>query len=368
MNNVYSNQSNWPPGCYSAMQSPINLSQSSSKPCNLTCDLVMDDGYITQAVGLVSNEGLILMNGSGLGSCKFRGESYVCTAISINHPSHHTIEGVQADGEVIAFFKKPTGELLCVSALFRVNPAQTPSYTFFKQFVPYVQPTSETTVTLQNWSVAMMVPPSGEYYVYSGSTVAPPCIPCEWVVFKSMINMDTGDFAYLVRNVQAGSRSVQGMGDREVFYNDVQNLPGAMPHDNRVYLRMKSLRDEKPKKNVDLKGAKSQSPEDAEREERHPTSTVGKSKKALTDQVSANGGYLKTIIYILMFAAVCFGLKKGYEWAGLSPFQGVWFRDAADWIRRTIYSWYVWFTGLIPLFTPKILTDINRAVDKVSPN
>jgi hypothetical protein len=158
------------------------------------------------------------------------------------------------------------------------------------------------------------------------------------------------------------------MGDREVFYNDVQNLPGAMPHDNRVYLRMKSLRDEKPKKNVDLKGAKSQSPEDAEREERHPTSTVGKSKKALTDQVSANGGYLKTIIYILMFAAVCFGLKKGYEWAGLSPFQGVWFRDAADWIRRTIYSWYVWFTGLIPLFTPKILTDINRAVDKVSPN
>jgi hypothetical protein len=60
----------------------------------------MDDNYITQATVSVSDEGLLLINNSGLGSCKFRGESYVCQALVVNHPSHHTIEGVQADGEV----------------------------------------------------------------------------------------------------------------------------------------------------------------------------------------------------------------------------------------------------------------------------
>ena len=88
---LFSSQTTWPPQCLSANQSPINLSQSSAKPCNLTCDLVMDDGYISQATVSVSDEGLLVTNNSGLGSCKFRGESYVCQALHINHPSHHTL-------------------------------------------------------------------------------------------------------------------------------------------------------------------------------------------------------------------------------------------------------------------------------------
>jgi L-alanine-DL-glutamate epimerase-like enolase superfamily enzyme len=44
---IFSSQTTWPPQCLSANQSPINLSQSSAKPCEVTCDLVMDDGYIT---------------------------------------------------------------------------------------------------------------------------------------------------------------------------------------------------------------------------------------------------------------------------------------------------------------------------------
>ena len=326
----------------------------------------MEKDYVTQATVSVSDEGMILENSSGLGSCKFRGETYVCQAIAVNHPSHHTAEGVQADGEVTAFFKKPTGELLCVSSMFRVNPSQTPSVQFFKQFVPYALTSGDTKLTLRDWGISMMVPPSGEYYVYSGSTLIPPCTPCEWVVFKNMIYMDTGDFAYLVRNVEAGSRSIQAVGDREVFYNDVQNLPGAMPHDNRVYLRMKPLGGGKQSKNIDLKTTRTESTEDAEREERHPTSWHGKGRKALADQVEANGGYLKTIIYILMFAGVCFGLKKGYEYAGKMPFQGTWFRDAAKWIRDTLYSWYKWLTGLIPLFTPRAVSLMNIAAKRVS--
>jgi carbonic anhydrase len=123
----------------------------------------MDTGNVTQATVSVSNEGMILESSSGLGSCKFRGESYVCQALSINHPSHHTIEGVQADGEVTCLFRKPTGELLCMSSLFRISSSQTPSYSFFKQFVPYAVTTGETKLSFRDWTIASLVPPEASY-------------------------------------------------------------------------------------------------------------------------------------------------------------------------------------------------------------
>jgi len=69
-------------------------------------------------------------NTAGLGSCKFNGEGYTCQALLVNHPSHHTIENIQADAEVIAMFTNPTGGNLCVSTLVRVNPHQTSASSF----------------------------------------------------------------------------------------------------------------------------------------------------------------------------------------------------------------------------------------------
>jgi len=293
----------------------------------------MDDDYITKGTVSVSDEGLILANPSGLGSCKFRGESYICQAISINHPSHHTIEGVQADGEVVAIMRKPTGEMLCMSALIRVNPAQTPSNTFFKQFVPYALTTGDTQVALQNWSVSMMIPPAGNYYVYSGSTVMPPCTPCEWVVFKSMVNMDTTDFAYLVRNVEAGSRSVQALGNREVFFNDIQNLPGIMPNDNKFYLRLRPVGGKKKEKHevkkVDLKTSQSKEADD----EKNPTTLTGKTKKATKDLIDSNGGIVGTIEFLFMAILIVGGLYLGWTYGGSSPFKAEFAKTAAVWIR-----------------------------------
>ena len=354
---LFSSQTTWPANCSSAAQSPINLSQSSAKPCNLSCDLVMDDGYITQGSVSVSDEGLILENASGLGSCKFRGETYVCQAVVINHPSHHTLEGVQADGEVVAIFRKPTGEILCVSSLFRVNPAQTPSYTFFKQVVPYALTTGETKLTLQNWSVSMMVPPSSAYYVYSGSTLVPPCTPCEWVVFKSMINMDTGDFAYLVRNVQAGSRSVQALGDRQVFFNDIQNIPGGpMPHDNKFYLRLRPTGNTNMKGKLDVKKVElkpKQSHADALAEEKNPTTLHGKGKKALQDQIDANGGIITTIGIVVIFTLVCAGLYYGNKLANESPLKFTIAQDAAIWVRDTLGWIYNKIMSWLPFMVPR---------------
>ena len=132
---IFTSSSSWGGSCSSINQSPINLSQSSAKPCDLLCELVFDDAYIPSASVSVSNEGLVLQSTSGLGSCKFNGEGYTCQYILVNHPSHHTIENIQADAEVIAIFKSGS-KILCISSLVRVNPAQTSSTHFFNSFIP----------------------------------------------------------------------------------------------------------------------------------------------------------------------------------------------------------------------------------------
>jgi hypothetical protein len=45
-----------------------------------------------------------------------------------------------------------------------------------------------------------------------------------WVVFQNMIQIDANDFAFLVRNVQAGSRSIQSLGSRNVYFNDAKKM------------------------------------------------------------------------------------------------------------------------------------------------
>jgi hypothetical protein len=55
-----------------------------------------------------------------------------------------------------------------------------------------------------------------------------------------MINIDSNDFALLVKNVIPGSRPIQQLGNREVFFNDIEQLQGGpMPHDGKTYMRCK---------------------------------------------------------------------------------------------------------------------------------
>ena len=342
---IYSSN-NWPAACSSAKQSPINLT-SDAKPCNLTCDLVMDTGNATQANVDILQGGLALSSNSGLGSCKFRGESYLCQGLLVNHPSHHKINGIQADGEVIAIFNKPTGGLLLVSSLFKVSSEQTPSYSFFKQFVPYAVTTGETKVMLKDWSIASMVAPGG-YFVYQGSSIAPPCTPCEWVVFKQMINMDQGDFAYLVRNVEAGSREIQAVGDREVFFNNTDNS-GPMPHDNKFYLRLRPTGNTKLGKNletktVDLKSNIEQSKADAEEEEKNPTTYVGEVKKSLNDYMDQNGS-IGLILAIISVVGVIAGVIYGWRGSSQTPITGESMKPWAIWTREKLWWFYNYVLG-----------------------
>ena len=374
---------NWPPSCSSAKQSPINLTQSGAKPCNLKCDLVMDDGFVTQATVSISNEGMILESSSSLGSCKYSGESYVCQGISINHPSHHTIEGVQADGEVTAIFRKPTGELMCMSSLFRVNSAQTPSYSFFKQFVPYAVTTGETKLQLRDFSITSLVPPQASYYIYSGSSLVPPCVPCEWIVFKQMINMDQGDFAYLVRNVEAGSRPVQGLGDREVFFNDINNIPGGpMPNDGKFYLRLKPTGNSKvavskPSPPANLKENTGLSATDAAEEVKNPTTIQGWFK-----HMYEKYGAWFIAISVLAAIGVIGGIYAGYSSANTSPYTAEFAKPAAawtvsmltwlwsyivsafKWVWNILFGAFTWLIGIVPRMFEKAQQATEEAIAK----
>jgi len=310
---VYSSSTSW--ACPTSNQSPINLSQSSAKPCDLLCELVMDDVMIPQANVMISDEGLVLQSTAGLGTCKYNGEGYTCTMILVNHPSHHTIENIQADAEVIAIFTNPSGNYLCVSSLVRVNSSQTSATHFFNSFVGYADPTQKyTAVNLgENWSLPMMVPPNGSYFVYDGSLVVPPCQTVKWVVFKSMINIDPTDFALLVKNVSPGSRPIQPLGDRTIYFNDIDQLPGAMPHDGKTYMRCKRagkkttapggglMGGTKDVTKPDIKGAA---------DSNDKNKTTHKIQKFVSEQVAVNG-IISLIDVTLLILALVFGYMYG---------------------------------------------------------
>jgi carbonic anhydrase len=350
---IYASSSSW--GCSSANQSPINLSQSSAKPCDLLCELVMDQVQVPQATVMISDEGLILQNTAGLGSCKYNGEGYTCDMVLVNHPSHHTIENIQADAEVIAIFTNPSGKYLCVSSLVRVNSSQSTSTQFFNKFVPFANPTEpQMQVNLgDDWGLNMMIPPNGAYFVYDGSMVVPNCQSAKWVVFKSMINIDSNDFALLVKNVSPGSRPVQALGDREVFFNDTEQLAGSpMPQDGKTYMRCRRLGKSRPEvKDVQPAGVK-EAKDKKESEKPHPA------VKWAQDQLAANG-LIEIINFVLMVCALGFGFYYGkdleYRFVGKKLYTISF--DLAAWIRGLLDSYILrFFTKPTP---PPVITSAS---------
>jgi carbonic anhydrase len=325
---IFSNQA-WPGACMSANQSPINLSQSSAKPCDLSCSFSFDDMTPPSGEVTISDEGILLLGAKG--SCKFREQTYTCDFISVNHPSHHTLEGVQADGEVVVYCRSPTGDMLMVSALFRVNPNDTPSSSFFKQFVPYAQTTGSTQVSLNGWSLKNIE--SGAYYVYSGSSLVPPCVPSECVVFKTMINMDPTDFSFLVRNVQAGSRNIQSLGNRDVFYNENSGNNFALPHDNKTYLVMRPLKGnnmKKPKapRTVDLKTEEAKQLANSNEDKKSTTAAI---KKHVSENPWEIIGMIVSLLLTIGGVYYAYHHYLGKDGKPVFSFY--------EWIRDTIKRW-----------------------------
>ena len=303
---LFANTGKWGGACSGANQSPINLSQSIAKPCDILCDLVMDDGYVSDAHVYVTREGLVLASQS-LGTCKFNGAGYSCEALIVNHPSHHTIENIQADAEVTALFRNPTGKRLFVHSLVRVNPTQTDSSHFLNAFVPYANPSQPTHLKLNNWTLSMMVPPNATYYTYQGSLPVPGCESGQTVVFSSMINIDSNDFALLVKNVQAGSRPIQPLGNREIFFNSGEQLPGGnMPKDGKVYMRLHPRKeDEKKLKKGDVRPLHQADISGPQQAANNNAGIFGAISDWSRSQAAANGWFSIVNLFLLMISLGC---------------------------------------------------------------
>jgi hypothetical protein len=198
---------------------------------------------------------------------------------------------------------------------------------------------------MRDWSIAGMVPPDQAYFVYQGTTLVPPCTPCEWVVFKSMINMDQDDFGYLTRNVEAGSRPIQGLGEREVFFNDIKNIPGGpMPHDNKFYLKLR------PTGKTKLGGDNTNKPVDlSAKDEKKDTGTwMDEATKYLSDTKNV----LNLVGGIILFSAMCWAAYSARNASIKTPFTGEFVIPGAKWTRETL--WWIYqniIAGIGYLFT-----------------
>ncbi|MFZ4599921.1 MAG: hypothetical protein ACOYNN_14855 [Terrimicrobiaceae bacterium] len=266
---------------------------------------MMDDAYATNGSVLIEQGNLlILFSQTNLGSCKFNGEGYTCSWVAVTHPSRHTIENIQADAEVIAHFTSPTGKILEVSSLIRVNPAETQSTSFLNKFIPYANPSERNTqVTLNNWSLSMMVPPNATFYSYQGTDLG--CRPSQVIVFGSMINIDSNAFALLVKNVKRSSVGIQPLGRREVYFNNGQQLPGPqMPNDGKIYMRIRSNKadDDKKKGSKFVKPVSRADVSSVQTNERNNSGIMGSIFNWTRTQAAYNGWFAILNVLLMMIA------------------------------------------------------------------
>lgn len=115
----------------------INLSRSFAKPCDILCDLTIDDVAISATTVFKAGDRMFAdFRNQQQPSIKFNGEGYSCDAIVVKAPSFHTIEDIRADAEMIAVCRNPQGKMVLVSTLLRTNSGASRMNSFLNGFVP----------------------------------------------------------------------------------------------------------------------------------------------------------------------------------------------------------------------------------------
>lgn len=234
-------------GCGAPHQSPVNLSRSFAEPCDRLCELTIDKVSIPQASATIkSDTGMHLAFSDVKPTARFNGEGYTCKEAFLFNPAQHTIENIQAEAEFIALFENPKGYTLAISVPVRTAAGETPSTSFFNGFVGYPSDVDEPTQVVlgDSWELQDVIPSSTGYYTYKGTWVTPPCTAdVTWVVFANSVTIDPSDYAKLVSKSPSGSRPIQPLGDREVFFNDGEKIEGTSvdKKDGKVYMKCKRI-------------------------------------------------------------------------------------------------------------------------------
>jgi carbonic anhydrase len=330
--------------CGAPHQSPVNLSRSFALPCDRLCELKIDRVAIPEASVVIDSEvGLKLNFGQVRPTAKFNGEGYTAESAYLFHPAQHTIENVRAEAEFVVLMQNPKGYTLALSIPVRTAPGDTPSTAFFNKFVPYPSvPDEPTQVTLgSDWMLQDIMPEAKGFYVYEGSWVSPPCMgDITWVIFANSVTIDPSDYAKLANNATSGSRPLQPVGDREVFFNDGEKIDSNFKKDGKVYMRCKRI----PKKNEgpaepvtksNLLGVESENAQAAK------SMAASNIETSVGDFYTQMGG-IYGILLVLLFMYFTYWLfsQKGVE--VVTPLYG-----AVTYIPNKIRTFVLWVLGYI---------------------
>lgn len=252
---VFDNVNDWPDiykACGAPHQSPINLSRTFALPCDRLCEWKIDEVAIQEATiqNASSREGgLKLTNFStGTPTAKFNGEGYTCQEIVMYSSSHHSIENIFGEAELVAYFTNPKGYIICMSVLVRSAPGDTPSTRFFNAFVPYADSSGQRITLGNNWMLTDVLPETASYYVYEGTTLYPNCTPdVTWIVYSNTVTIDPSDYAKLASRIPQKRRPLQEVSDRQVYFNDGEGTinPAYAKKDGKIYMRCRKILKEK---------------------------------------------------------------------------------------------------------------------------
>jgi hypothetical protein len=301
----------------------------------------VDDVAVSQGYVRVETDSIVLMFSQQQPSLKFNGEGYTCTGLVVKAPSWHTIEDIRGDAEVTAVCQNPKGEFVCMSLLLRTNTASSNSKTFLTSFVPYALKERANTVNLgDTWSLTKMVPPDPAYYAYKG-TLPWSSQKCQWVVFRSMGNIDPSDFAFLTK-LTGSVPSKLATRNQEVFFNDTQHISGVP--DGKAYMRCKRVKKSgetapriTPVKDLESKAAKKESDATKAPDYSGLGGSLNYAWWVTTDYVRSvgAGSILETIIYILSIGAGIYAAYKiSQSERGLTLA-----RTAQNWAKSLLRFW-----------------------------
>lgn len=323
MSSIFESSSSWPDkykGCGAPHQSPINLSQSFSVPCDRLCEWTIDEVSVGEAY--ISDEsinkgGIVLSDFSnGKPTAQYNGEGYTCEEITLYSTSQHSLESVFGEAELVATFTHPTGKTVCMSVIVRTSPGDTPSSKFFNAFVPYSD--SDTVVKLgETWSLTDILPDKPAYFVYKGTKLTPPCEPdVTWIVYSNTVTMDPSDYAKLAKNVRPVRRPLQEVGEREVTFFDAEGI--STPRDGKLYFRCRKREGiQKEQAPLVQKGGLQETID--KKEEETTTQKRNNFSKSVSDSYNGMGGVwgILEVLTLLGISWLLFFTEAGKKIGGL---------------------------------------------------
>jgi carbonic anhydrase len=342
---IFDSAHDWPDkykSCGAPHQSPINLSQSFALPCDRLCEWKVDEVSVGQA-DLYRSEAGMLLSGfkNGTPTATFNGDGYTCREIELFSSAQHSLDSVFGEAELVAKFDHPSGKTVHMSVIVRTSPGDTPSAKFFNAFVPYfVSGGGTPQVNLGNsWSLTDIVPDTPAYYMYTGSSLTPPCFPnITWIVYSNTVTMDPSDYATLAKYIKPSRRPLEEVADREVTFYDAQGV--TTQRDGKLYLKCRRPGGvvKKEKEPMIQKGGL-QDEVDKQADE-STTQKRNNFRQAATDQYMAMGGIwgILEVLTLITIAGLLFFTEAGKKIGGLY-FTIVFFMPN---LIRSIIVWLIW--------------------------